>query len=123
MDNVKPWQIILLLVAFVVLTFSIWKVGFSGSIQSQLADRMMLVDVQTGQLYVRDLSGNQSFIIPDRNPETREISLVPVIEVDGEWIVSERYLNALEQVEVPKDAIVGPKKPVKTIDEKPIRLN
>ena len=122
MDNVKPWQIVLFVVAVAVLIFSVWKFGFSNSIQSQLANEMMLVDVQTGQLYVRDLSGNKSFIIPSRNPETDEISLLPVLEVDGEWILNERYLNSLEQVTVPKDAITDPKKPVKVSDANPVRL-
>lgn len=123
MENVKPWQIILMVVAFAVLGFSVFRFGFGGSIESQMADEMMLMDVQTGQLYVRDLSGRKAFIIPDRNPDTHKIALLPVYEEDGEWFLEDRYSGAIEQVEVPTDAVVSSKKPLKVTDSEPIRLN
>ncbi len=122
MENVKPWQIILIVIAFAVLGFSLLKFGFGGSIESQMADEMMLMDVQTGQLYVRDLSGKKTFIIPERNPDSNEIALLPVFELDGEWFLIERYVQSLEQVSVPKDAISDPQGPLKVSDAKPIKI-
>ena len=123
MENVKPWQIILIVIAFAVLGFSVLKFGIGGSVEGQMANEMMLIDVQTGQLYIRDISGKRAFIIPDRNPDTRKIALIPVYEEDGEWFLEERYLGAIEQIEVPTDAVSSPKKPLKVTDSEPIRLN
>ena len=123
MENVKPWQIVLIVVAFAALGFSLFKFGFGNSVESQMASEMMLMDAQTGQLYIRDISGPKPFIIPDRNPDTKEIALVPVYQENGEWFLSERYAASVEQLDVPLDAIPNPKQALKVADSKPIRLN
>jgi hypothetical protein len=122
MENVKPWQIVLIIIAFVALGFSVLKFGFNQSIESQMASEMMLMDAQTGQLYIRDISGRQPFIIPDRNPDSKEIALVPVFEENGEWFLTERYASSVDQLTVPLDAIPDPTKALKVSESKPIRL-
>jgi len=122
MDNVKPWQIILIVLALCALAFSVVKFGYKPSIESQMADKMTLVDVQTGQLYTVDVSGRRTFMFPMRNPDTREIALVPVREIDGEWFILERYVSMMEQVTVPIDAVSDPEGPVEILDADPIRI-
>ena len=124
MENVKPWQVILFVVAIAALGYSMMKVGFGNSPESRMAESMMLIDVQTGQLYIRDISGKKAFIIPDRNPDSKEIALLPVVEEDGEWFLVERYASALDQIEVPHDAVPdNPEEALNVADTKPIPLN
>ena len=118
MDNIKPWQIILFIVAIGVLGFSVWKFGFGDSLEGQMANAMIMIDVETGQLYEVDIRGKRGVLIPARNPETRDISLLPVFEQDGEWFIYERYRDALDQLEVPLEAIEGPDRAVKVNGEK-----
>lgn len=122
MENVKPWQIILIVLAFAVLGFSVLKFGIGGSVEGQMANTMTLVDVQTGQLYIANIGGKNGIMIPTPHPETDEIALVPVYEEDGEWFLRERYMADLHLVTVPQDAITGRNKPLKILDNDPIRL-
>jgi len=122
MENVKPWQIVLILVAFAALGFSLIKFGFKSSPESQMANSMTLVDVQTGQRYIADLSGNNSILLPARNPETNAIALIPVYEEDGVWYLWERYRSAMDQIDVPTDAVPNVNGPVNILDSEPIRL-
>jgi len=122
MDSVKPWQIILVIVAIGVLGFSLWKYGSKPSVESQLANSLTLVDVQTGQRYIADISGDHTIIIPGRNPDTNEVALIPIFEKDGNWYLWERYRSSIEQVKVSPDAVPNVDGPVKILDTEPIRL-
>lgn len=121
MDNIRPWQIILFIAAIGVLGFSAWKFGFGSSIEGQMADSMMMVDVQTGQLYEVDVSGQRGVLIPARHPETNEVALLPVFDEGGEWFLYERYRPSLSSMDVSLDAIAGADQAVKVNGEKPIR--
>lgn len=122
MDKIKPWQLILIVLAIAVLGFSVWKYGGGKSPESQLANSMMLVDVQTGQRFIADISGKKSVLLPARNPDTQEVSLIPVYEEDGSWFLWERYRTAISQITVSPDAVPDVNGPVRVTDATPIRL-
>ena len=122
MENVKPWQIVLVVVALAAIAFSAFRIIGTESIDSQLADSLMLVDAQTGQRYTANLKGKNAVFLPARNPETEKIALLPIYEEDGQWFVWERYRSAIDQIEVPADAIPDINKPVKVTEDKPIRI-
>jgi len=123
MDNIKPWQIVLFVVAVGVLGFSIWRYGFGNSLEAQMANSMYLLDAQSGQIYLVDLSRGRGVLIPARRPETGEIALLPIYEKDGSWYITEHYRNALDQLDVPQDAIPNPNSPVKVNGGAPIKYS
>lgn len=121
MDNIKPWQIILIAVAVVVLGFSVFRSIGGLSPEAQLGKSMMLVDANTGQLYKADISGRNGLLIPARSPESDEYALVPVIEnEEGEWVISERYKGTLSQLTVDPTAIPNVDQPVRTNGKNPL---
>ena len=122
MDNVKPWQIVLIIAAIGALGFSVVKYGFKPSQESQMANTLTLVDVQTGQLYIADISGKRTIIIPARNPDNDEVALIPVFEENGEWFIWNRYKSAMSQVTVTPEAVPDTDGAVVVLDESPIRL-
>ncbi|MCA9276097.1 MAG: hypothetical protein KDA29_08730 [Phycisphaerales bacterium] len=122
MDSIKPWQIVLFLAAIAVLGFSIWKFGAGSGVESQMADSMMLVDVQTGQLFEADIRGQRGILIPAKNPDSQKVSLLPVFEEDGQWYLYERYRGVLNQLDVTHDAITRPDEPVSINGEAPIKF-
>lgn len=97
MDNVKPWQIILIVVAIAFLGFSVWKFGFSHG--PDLPDSVILVDVKTGDLFRLDISGRKAGYYPELNPDTGERALIPAYKADdGTWMISRHSLPVLQDV-------------------------
>lgn len=106
MGQLKPWQMVLIVVAVVVLGASIaWQVF--GRERVDKADSVLLMDVATGDLYRVDVRGSRGVAIPARHPDNGERTLIPVIrDDDGVWTITERYRSAVERMEVePTDRI------------------
>ena len=80
MDNVKPWQIVLFVVAVVALGFSVWRVLGKSSVPQTTG--YMTVDIMTGQLYDVQKGKAKGVPLPARHPETGERTLYPVNQVD-----------------------------------------
>ena len=122
MDKIKPWQIVLIVVALAAIAFSAFRLMGTETIESQMADSLTLVDAQTGQRYTASLKGENAVFLPARNPDTKKIALLPIYEEDGQWYVWERYRTAIDAIEVPTDAIPDINKAVRVTEDKPIRI-
>lgn len=81
MDNIKPWQIVLFVVAAGVLGFSVWRFTFSDSVPR--TSGYMTVDIMTGQLYDIRKGKARGVPLPSKHPETGEWTLYPINQVDG----------------------------------------
>lgn len=90
-SGIKPWQWVLMAVALVVLSVSLWRTIFSGD-RVNLANKIYMVDLVSGELFVADVSGHRGVVIPARHPETDARTIIPVdIDASGTIIVSSRY--------------------------------
>lgn len=97
MDNVKPWQIILFTVAILALAFSAWK--FKSGAKIDLPDSVLVVDVESGDLYRMKLGKRNGAYFPERNPETKKLTLMPVVRNDdGEWHIVGHARAALQDI-------------------------
>lgn len=106
MENVKPWQIILMIAAVCVLGFSVWKFGFAGKVQQP--DSILLVDVMDGQLYDAHKGSAKGMLLPARSPTTGDRTLFPVEKgPDGVWRVRDRYLPTLETMNLKSSVLSG----------------
>ena len=81
MENVKPWQIILIVLAIGGLAFSVWKMAPSDSIPK--TDGYMTVDIMTGQLYDIRKGKAKGVPLPAKHPDTGVRTLYPVNQVSG----------------------------------------
>ena len=99
MDNIKPWQIILIVIAIGVLGFSVWRQVVKGSVN--FPDSILVVDVETGGVYEMDLGKRNGAYFPERSPESGRHTLMPVVksEEDGNWYVSGHARSALQDVD------------------------
>lgn len=105
-QKVKAWQIALFVAAAAVLAVSI-AYTFRGS-GVEFADKVMLVDVKTGQVFSVDTS-KRTIGIPARHPETGERTLYPIRrENGGEWVIEPRALGALVSAGVAAPDVVDP---------------
>ncbi|MFG0307276.1 MAG: hypothetical protein ACF8Q5_13785 [Phycisphaerales bacterium JB040] len=85
MGQVKPWQIVLIVVAVVVCGVSVGMTMFGGE-PIALGDRIEMADVVTGDRYWIDVSGNRRGTFPAKHPETGMRTLVRIHEQeDGTW--------------------------------------
>ena len=96
MENVKPWQIVLLIVAVVVLGFSSWRLMSGGSVPKTKG--YMTVDIMTGQLYDIRKGKAKGVPLPAKHPDTGVRTLYPVSQVDDEvWEIPNGYENFLTE--------------------------
>jgi hypothetical protein len=121
MSGVKPWHIGLLVVSLVALGLSLYF-SLSGD-GVEMADSMVLVDLETGELVVAPLPKGKAVSPPALNPQTKRRTLFPAIEKDGKWYVRERYLPYVKEfVPNPENVLVDSKTgEVKTTNSSPRR--
>lgn len=98
MDNIKPWQIILIVAAVGVLGFSLFR--FFSSRSLDLPKSVLVIDVETGEMYRMDLGKRNGAYFPEKNPSTGEHNLMPLIESEnGEWVVPSHARAALQDID------------------------
>jgi hypothetical protein len=106
MGEVKPWQIILVVVALGVLAFSAWRFGFKNRVSQP--EGILLVDVVTGKLYDTRKGEARGLLLPARHPITGERTLFPVERVeDGSWRLRSRYSSTFQEMTFPTTVVDG----------------
>lgn len=124
MGDAKPWQIILIVVGILGAGVSLWWFGLRGSDADRLmANSIVMVDVESGQLYEFQLKGRRGVMIPERHPESGKIALLPVEQdSSGNWVISDRSRATLQYVEVTNNAVDRTTWIATVKDQKPIRV-
>lgn len=84
MGQMKPWQLILIVIGLLVCTGSVAMYVF-GSPKVQTGTRIDLVDLATGDRWWIDVRGDRRGTFPAKHPETGERTLVRVYEDGGVW--------------------------------------
>ncbi|MFT5424899.1 MAG: hypothetical protein ACI89L_002702, partial [Phycisphaerales bacterium] len=82
MGQMKPWQLILIVVAVLVCTGSVAMYMFGGQ-KIQMGTRIDMVDLATGDRWWIDVSGDRRGTFPAKHPETGDRTLVRAHEEDG----------------------------------------
>ncbi len=101
----KPVQIAIIVIGLLVgIGGIVLAVSKNGA--PDLANKMILVDVTSGELYAVSTNG-RSIILPYRSPESNEPTLLPVIfdESDSSWHVKSRYMGAMNDIKSVSDKI------------------
>lgn len=114
--SLKPWQIGLFVIAIGAVAFGAYSVLFSGRVR--LADELTYVDVQTGDLFYYKI--RKSAVVPGKNPDTGNASLLPCVRTDTGYRISKHYLTSLDIIPVPPDAVDAATGDVK-VSSKPVR--
>jgi len=122
MSDIKPWQIILIIVALAVLAFSGWRMLGSGVVAGP--DGQMTVDILTGQLYDVRKGKAKGIMYPAKNPETGERTLFPLIQEDDtdSWILNPRLESAVTDEMRKKSDALGAGLQIEILDTKPIAV-
>ena len=94
MERLKPWHLVLFGAAFLGLAITTYRMIFGESVP--LTSKIVLVDVVTGDLFEAKVGGRVAAVLPEKNPDTGQFTLLPVSKDDaGVWTVSQRYLGSL----------------------------
>lgn len=105
-SGIKPWQWVLMAVALVVLSVSVWRSVFAGD-RPELPDRLTLVDIATGSTFYIKTGGRRLAILPERHPETGERSLFPITKnEDGKWVIAPLLREELSSYTGNKSALL-----------------
>ena len=99
LDGVKPWQIAIIIIGLVGgLGLLGWNI-FGGE-RIHKADSVVMVDVNTGELFEFSVKGRKGVMVPAKHPETGERTLLPVVKSeDGKWVVSSNHMFELNRYE------------------------
>lgn len=92
MNGAKPWQIVLIVVAVLAVSASLWYQIFGGDDLSS-SDSITVVDVKTGELFKSPKPSKRAIELPAINPNTKTNTLVPAYQENGEWFVSELFVG------------------------------
>lgn len=95
MSEIKPWQMIVIALAVLVLGYTGWSFISTDSIEQPSG--IMTVDIMTGQLYDVRKGRAKGMALPARHPETNEPTLFPVERNEqGDWHIIERYAAGID---------------------------
>ena len=94
MGQMKPWQLVLIVVAALVFAGSIAYTMFGGQ-KIRMGTRIELVDLVTGDRWWIDVSGNKRGTFPAKHPETGERTLARIHEEDDGWRVDGNDIAAV----------------------------
>lgn len=117
MGSARPWQIILFILALLVLSGGLF-LSCRGGVH--LADSILMVDVKTGDRFRFDTSGKRGVTIPAKNPDTGDRTLLPIRQVDGIWVIAERYRSSIEFFEF-ESPVVDYETFTVSLSDKPVR--
>lgn len=92
MQGAKPWQLVLVVVALLALVTSIGFQIFNSDDVRQ-SNNLTLIDYKTGELFSSDIPEGKSAFLPATNPGTKEDTLIPVVQRDGQFYVAEQYVG------------------------------
>ncbi|MEM7628074.1 MAG: hypothetical protein AAF356_01490 [Planctomycetota bacterium] len=93
----KPWQIILMIVALLVLGGSIaWQL--SSSDEPEVGGDVLLVDIRSGEVFRANTSGRRAVVIPAKHPDTGERTIYPAERTEsGDLRIKARYLPEVRE--------------------------
>lgn len=94
MGTAKPWHIVVIVAAVVAMAASLY-LTFGGDDGPEMTNRLVLVDVATGELFTVTLPGSKAILVPANHPDTGKPTLVPVDRREGRWVISRRHLEAV----------------------------
>lgn len=80
MDNIKPWQIVLFVLAIGAIGFTLWKFTSSNSVPTTTG--YLTVDIMTGQRYDIRKGKAKGVPLPAKNPDTGMRTLYPINPVN-----------------------------------------
>ncbi len=120
MSDIKPWQIILIIVALAVLAFSGWRMMGSGVVAGP--DGHMTVDIMTGQLYMVQKGKARGIMYPVKHPETGDRTLFPVTQEDGSdtWELHGRSAGSISDKMRNESEVLRSGLRIDVMDSKPI---
>ena len=97
MEGVKPWQLAVIVLGLLGGTgLLVWNAV--GSERIEKADKMMLVDIATGQLFEANIAGRRAVLVPAKHPETGERTLMPVgKDEQGTWRGDGRHMSLMSE--------------------------
>lgn len=121
MDRMKPWQIALFIIAAVVLGGSL-AFAFLGGKRVDLKENHVLIDVTNGDRFTFNTGGRRAMALPEKNPDTGEYCLLPIVEQEAGWVIVPRAMGMLEDIEFSRSVVDTSDGSVQFSDNSPRRL-
>lgn len=95
MGEIRPWQIGVMVIAVIAVGAAAWYTFFANDPGRHLDKSVLLVDVETGQLW-RASTKRRGLLLPEISPETGRASLYSATKLeDGGYRVMDRRMDLL----------------------------
>lgn len=94
MGTVKPWQIVVMVLAVVAVVGSAFY-SCKGSSDTKVtqANSVTLVDIKSGALFEAQFPDKRPVSWPAKNPDSGDLTLYPAYQKDNSWYVLGRVLR------------------------------
>ncbi len=126
MGGAKPWQFVVLALGFAAIVFTIVYTFVGGDKAPDLATKVTVVDVNSGQLFEVDVS-KMGLMVPMTNPDTNTPTLYPVYREEGQvdWKIMSQYVSVVRALPDGQTAAMADKRQgvLKPISEQPKPLS
>ena len=114
MQQIKPWQIVLFVVASLALIFIAFNIIRGNGID--IEHDLIVVDVISGEVYEIDTNG-RGIVLPTKNPQTGERTMYPVFKNEsGQWVLEGRALSAIRERKLKTGDFLNPETGIVEID-------
>jgi hypothetical protein len=124
MGSVKPWQIVVMILAVIAVgAMAVYSCTGESRTPSQ-ATEVNLVDIRTGQFYVAKYPDKRPVSFPAKLSDAQDATLYPAKFKDNKWVLNTRYMPEIRRDKSLKpDLIVDPKSgELKLENTKPTRI-
>ncbi len=120
MNELKPWQVILIVAAVLALGFTGWRILSGPNIKQP--EGYMTVDIMTGQLYMLQKGRAKGMLLPALHPETGDRTLYPVLKQDGSdtWTLDEGFTVNITEDMIKQSSALMNQTTIAISDEDPI---
>lgn len=106
MEGVKPWHVVLIVAAVLVLSGSVlWQCSHSEKVE--ISDTIVVVDVVSGDLYESALP-KKMVVFPAVNPSSGTKTLLPAYTKDGKWYLAANYRPMVKDVVAGGKSVADP---------------
>lgn len=93
MKELRPWQIAVMAAAVLVLGVSVYFQMTDESKVIRIADRVTVVDVETGDLFETAFPSGRAVVYPAKSPSNGQMAVFPVQNVGDKWVIPDRFLD------------------------------
>lgn len=97
MGDLRPWHIVVMVLGVLVLGGSLYFQLTDETKILKIADRVTVVDVDTGDLFEAPFPSGRAVIYPAKSPVSGNLAIFPVEKDGDKWVIPSRFRDQVRE--------------------------